>query len=158
MIVPINKFLFVPRLITPLAFDESMSYYEQLCALLFKQKEIIEKLNNYDEAIKTLNNNLNQLNDTIFNILQRLTNLEANSSINLINPLTNQNDNLQNILNLIASKLCNCEQTTNEKISAFDFDSLELTCTNFDSLEINANNFDNQGKTILSNLNIESEV
>ena len=40
--------------ILPLTFDDSLSYYEQLCKLANKLNEVIEELNKQAEIIKTL--------------------------------------------------------------------------------------------------------
>ena len=40
--------------VLPLTFDDSLSYYEQLCKLANKLNEVIEELNKQAEIIKTL--------------------------------------------------------------------------------------------------------
>ena len=43
--------------VLPLTFDDSLSYYEQLCKLANKLNEVIEELNKQAEIIKTLEGN-----------------------------------------------------------------------------------------------------
>ena len=40
--------------VLPLTFDDSLSYYEQLCKIANKLNEVIEELNKQAEIIKTL--------------------------------------------------------------------------------------------------------
>lgn len=40
--------------VLPLTYDESLSYYEQICKLIIKVNEVIEQLKNYDDVIAEL--------------------------------------------------------------------------------------------------------
>ena len=56
--IKINKisepFIYYCQKVIPLAFDESMSYYECLCNLRYKVKEVIDELNSQGLAIDEL--------------------------------------------------------------------------------------------------------
>ena len=51
--------------VIPLAFDESMSYYEVLCNLMTKLKEIIDEVNNQGEGIIELQNKYLELKEYV---------------------------------------------------------------------------------------------
>lgn len=157
---------FLPRTILPCAFDESMSYYEMLCALLYKQKEIIEQLNIHDTNIKELTKSINNINDIIFKILTRIIKIETtlenlDVKATITNPLTGSEDNIENIINMICEKLCKCNGDTpidnKNGITANDFDNLIINCSVYDSLNINANDFDTNSDNLLNNYKKESE-
>lgn len=64
----------------PLAFDESMSYYEQLCALLdYIKNTILPALNNNADAIVEVQNLMTQLQSYVDNYF---TNLDVQQEIN----------------------------------------------------------------------------
>ena len=49
-----SPFIYCCQKVIPLAFDESMSYYETLCNLIYKIKEVIDEQNNEGLAIQEL--------------------------------------------------------------------------------------------------------
>lgn len=59
----------------PLAFDESMSYLEMVCALLDKVNESIKILNSHSEFIANYEDNFNALNAKIDKLQNDLDNL-----------------------------------------------------------------------------------
>lgn len=76
----------------PLAFDESLSYLEQLCAILNKLNETIEQVNkntywidNYEDEYETIQREIENINaelDVINNSLENKVDLETlNSSL-----------------------------------------------------------------------------
>lgn len=65
--------------VLPLAFDESMSYYECICALLKKVNECINTLNNNSDSITELQNKYIELKNYVDNYF---TNLDVQQEIN----------------------------------------------------------------------------
>lgn len=65
--------------VLPLAFDESMSYYECICALLKKVNECINTLNNNSDSVTELQNKYIELKDYVDNYF---TNLDVQEEIN----------------------------------------------------------------------------
>ena len=64
----------------PLAFDESMSYYETLCGLLsYLKNTILPTVNNNGDAVSELQNLYTQLHDFVNNYF---TNLNVQNEIN----------------------------------------------------------------------------
>ena len=84
----------------PLAFDESLSYYECLCGLLnYLKNTVIPVLNNNADAIVTLQNNINEFET---NINQEMANFKqtTNESIAIFEQSVNQTvQELQNYVN-----------------------------------------------------------
>lgn len=81
----------------PLAFDESMSYYETLCGLLnYLKNVIIPTVNNNANAVTELQNLYVQLHDYVENYF---TNLDVQDEINNKLDQMVENGTLQNILN-----------------------------------------------------------
>ena len=84
----------------PLAFDESLSYYECLCGLLnYLKNTVIPVLNNNADAIVTLQNNINEFET---NINQEMANFKqsTNESIAIFEQSVNQTvQQLQNYVN-----------------------------------------------------------
>lgn len=159
--------------VIPLAFDESMSYYECLCALRSKVEELINANNTNAEAItelQTLFENLKSYVDNYFN------NLDVQNEINnkldilvedgtlerLINDkiLSNIESNVQNMYDQIKFKpkvyasmymLDHDTDTIKERILKWK----QIGCTGIITL-INLNNDDNL--TILDDMNKVNEL
>lgn len=81
--IQINKinepFLYYCQKVIPLAFDESMSYYEMLCNLTAKIKEVIDEQNNQGEGIIELQNKYIELKDYVDHYFD---NLDVQEEIN----------------------------------------------------------------------------
>ena len=60
----IQPLRFITRAVLPLVYDESLSYYEFLCKVLDKLNIVITNSNTQSEAIKALNTELNNKEDT----------------------------------------------------------------------------------------------
>lgn len=63
----------------PLAFDESLSYLEQLCSILSKLNDVIEQtnsntdfINNWDSSLDTINQRLTTLEDNFNNLVDNV--------------------------------------------------------------------------------------
>ena len=84
----------------PLAFDESLSYYEALCGLLnYLKNTVIPVLNNNADAIVTLQNNINEFET---NINQEMANFKTttNETITIFkNQVTQTVQELENYMN-----------------------------------------------------------
>lgn len=89
----------------PLAFDESLSYYECLCGLLdYLKNTVIPTLNNNADAIIELQNNFNNFTNTINTELTNYKN-EINKLINDLENYINNYFNNLNVQNEINTKL-----------------------------------------------------
>lgn len=101
----------------PLAFDESMSYYETLCGLLnYLKNTIIPTVNNNADAVSELQNLYVQLKDYVDNYF---TNLDVQNEIN--NKLDNmvESGQLQEIISVyLNSKAIYGYNTVNDMIEA----------------------------------------
>ena len=60
----IQPLRFITRAVLPLVYDESLSYYEFLCRVLDKLNIVITNSNTQSEAIKALNTELKNKEDT----------------------------------------------------------------------------------------------
>ena len=81
----------------PLAFDESMSYYETLCGLLnYLKNVIIPTVNNNADAVAELQNLYIQLHEYVENYF---TNLDVQDEINNKLDQMVEDGTLKNILN-----------------------------------------------------------
>ena len=184
----------------PLAFDESLSWLEQICAILHKLNETItqvnsntEWINNYEDQYEKLQKEIDDINLIISNIESDITNLEntkasktelqnaineLNSSlreligseyntlkeyvdnrdanlqyqidhfdvgnITLLDPTTGVYSSIQVVIDNIY------DQTRDEAITAYEYDTLDLTATVYDSYDLTAFNYDRYGKTLLT--------
>ena len=89
----------------PLAFDESMSYYETLCGLLhYLKNTIIPTVNNNADAVSELQSLYEQLRSYVDNYF---TNLDVQEEINNKLDQMVATGELQNLLNLQYDKLRN---------------------------------------------------
>lgn len=64
--------------VIPLYFDESMSFYEQLCNIGYKLNEVIKQTNINTEFINNWNSNLDEINQKLLFLEQEFNNLESN--------------------------------------------------------------------------------
>lgn len=94
----------------PLAFDESLSYLEQQCAILKKLNEVIEQVNKNTEVIDNINLNfeeiflkLDKMQKEITNfensIEEEITNFENEVTINMNNRFTQIYNQLVSLMN-----------------------------------------------------------
>ena len=66
------------HLVIPLAFDESMSYLEQLCGILHKLNETIEQVNYNSEFIEKYQSEYDKLQEQIDDLRIEINNFEFN--------------------------------------------------------------------------------
>ena len=73
----------------PLAFDESMSWLEQICAILKKLNETIEQvnsntewINNYEDQYEKLQKEIDEINDKLIAIESDLSNKATKAELN----------------------------------------------------------------------------
>lgn len=60
----------------PLAFDESLSYLEQLCSILSKLNDVITQTNSNTDFINNWNSNLTEIEERLTNLENEFNNLE----------------------------------------------------------------------------------
>lgn len=63
--------------VLPAAFDDSLSYYEQICRLTQKVNETIEQFNGLQEQIDAINSHLDDVDDDLASLHGELGNLES---------------------------------------------------------------------------------
>lgn len=92
--------------VIPLAFDESMSYLEKLCNMLYKLNETIDKVNNLSEIVdnidvnfKEINDKIAELNNTIKDISDELINTEKRIDNKLEVALRDQYNQVVKLMN-----------------------------------------------------------
>lgn len=98
--------------VMPLTYDNSLSYYEQLCKLTSKMNEIVDVLNGYDEAIAelrqaivdidTMKTNIAELQEGVISLQNAITSI--NDIIDTINSrLDDAESSISNLVNLVAN-------------------------------------------------------
>lgn len=70
--------------VIPLVYDESLSYYEQLCKILKSLNESIEAINDLNTAVGDLSGNVTQLNERVTNLESEMTTFENNVNNTLV--------------------------------------------------------------------------
>lgn len=102
--------------VLPLTYDNSLSYYEQLCKLVFKVNEVIDTFNEYESVIEELSKELvdieqvktrvSELESEITNLSNKLSNVDMNIEAlsRRDNQLQNQIDNLYNSVNNLVNR------------------------------------------------------
>ncbi|MCX4254720.1 MAG: hypothetical protein OSJ63_05600 [Bacilli bacterium] len=96
--------------VLPLAFDESMSYYECLCALLNKVNECIKVLDNNSDAVTELQNKYIELKNYVNNYF---TNLDVQEEINNKLDQMTEDGTLDKLIQNYFEKLENVQFITN---------------------------------------------
>lgn len=84
----------------PLAFDESLSWLEELSAMLYKINEVIEQTNQNTDDIETINNTIKVIQNTLVDLQEQIT-----SNDNDIEALQNRCTNIENDIKIIKSNL-----------------------------------------------------
>lgn len=70
--------------VIPLVYDESLSYYEQLCKILKSLNESIAAINDLNTAVGDLSGNVTQLNERVTNLESEMTTFENNVNNTLV--------------------------------------------------------------------------
>ena len=75
-----SPFMYYCQKVIPLAFDESMSYYEQLCNLVYYLKNtVMPAVNNNADALTEVQNAFKQLEKYVDDYFKRLMKLKDGS-------------------------------------------------------------------------------
>ena len=70
--------------VIPLVYDESLSYYEQLCKILKSLNESIAAINDLNTAVGDLSGNVTQLNERVTNVENEIRSFENNVNNTLV--------------------------------------------------------------------------
>lgn len=73
--------------VLPLVYDESLSYYEQLCKILYRLNESITAINDLNTAVSDISGNITQLTTKVNDMQTDITNFEnrVNNTLVTIN-------------------------------------------------------------------------
>ena len=136
--------------VIPLSYDESLSYYETLCALRNYIGEMVEAVNNNADAVTELQNKFTELQNYVDNYFK---NLDVQQEINTKLDEMATDGTLDRIINEqifgeINDKIDNNYNDLNGKIS-----------TNTESIQTNASNIETNKQSIQTNAsNIEKNT
>ena len=141
---------FYSQKVIPLAFNESLSYMEQICALIdYIENTIVPAINNNANAIKELQEYVQELKKLLDKLDEKIDNVKEE----LTTLINNVNDTLTNAINDLDSKVVEHINASNEKFNALDT-SIESINNNIDTINNNIDTINNNIETI--NTNIES--
>lgn len=108
----------------PLAFDESLSYLEQLCALLNKLNETIEIVNKNTDLINNININFDAINNAITKLNTDLANLEKNINDKVTQDLNDQYNKVLQLMNdyqiIFNQNLTDTKNELNDRITEIE--------------------------------------
>ena len=146
---------FYSQKVIPLAFNESLSYMEQICNLIsYIENTLVPAINNNANAIKELQEYVQELKKLLDKLEQKVdenfitlntkidtTKEELNTKIDtikeeLITLINNVNDTLTNAINDLDSKVVEHINASNEKFNALDT-SIESINTNIETINTN---------------------
>ena len=128
--------------VIPLSYDESLSYYETLCALRNYIGEMVEAVNNNADAVTELQNKFTELQNYVDNYFK---NLDVQEEINTKLDEMATDGTLENIIN---------EQIfgeINDKIDSNYNDLSGKIQTNTESIQTNASNIETNKQSIQTN-------
>ena len=168
---------FYSQKVIPLAFNESLSYMEQICNLIsYIENTLVPAINNNANAIKELQEYVQELKRLLDKLEQKVdenfitlntkidtTKEELNTKIDttkeeLTTLINNVNDTLTNAINELDSKVVEHINASNEKFNALDT-SIESINTNIDTINTNIETINTNIGTINTNIGaINTEV
>lgn len=90
-----NSYIFT----LPLAFDESLSYLEQVCYILKKLNEVIEQVNKNTEVLENINVNFEKIYEDLAKMEQELKDFEEQMISDIDLKFTNLYNQVMSILN-----------------------------------------------------------
>lgn len=76
-VAKIENIRFMSHKILPLVYDESLSYYEDLCKFANKLNDVIDATNDLEGNVSTLNSNLNTLSSQVQAIADNINTFES---------------------------------------------------------------------------------
>ena len=161
---------FYSQKVIPLAFNESLSYMEQICNLIsYIENTLVPAINNNANAIKELQEYVQELKRLIDKLEQKVdenfitlntkidtTKEELNTKIDttkeeLITLINNVNNTLTNAINNLDSKVVEHINASNEKFNALDT-SIESINNNIDTINTNIDTINTNIETINTNI------
>ena len=168
---------FYSQKVIPLAFNESLSYMEQICNLIsYIENTLVPAINNNANAIKELQEYVQELKKLLDKLEQKVdenfitlntkidtTKEELNTKIDTIKEelttlINNVNDTLTNAINDLDSKVVEHINASNEKFNALDT-SIESINTNIETINTNIDTINTNIDTINTNIGtINTEV
>lgn len=110
--------------------------FENLRKSLYDDLALFEK--DVRDQLGDFQTEVDDLEATLEHVLNNLP-----SEIMMINPVTGEMDNLENIINALAG------QSKTEALTATEYDALALTATAYDGYGLTAYEYDWEGKTLL---------
>lgn len=146
---------FYSQKVIPLAFNESLSYMEQICNLIsYIENTLVPAINNNANAIKELQEYVQELKKLIDKLDQKINNVKEE----LTTLINNVNDTLTNAINNLDSKVVEHINASNEKFNSLDT-SIESINTNIETINTNIETINNNIDTINTNIGtINTEV
>jgi predicted nuclease with TOPRIM domain len=161
-VVKLEKLFFRCHKILPLAYDESLSYYEVLCKVANSINEVIEATNNLNDNVTDLNGRCNTMQEEIEDIANEINTFESEINakfdeledefgIKFDQLESNVNAYVESKMNEVDSKVAELEATVNgfvnlleTRLQEFEANLTQLVNTEFalidakfDSLEDN---------------------
>ena len=139
---------FYSQKVIPLAFNESLSYMEQICNLIsYIENTLVPAINNNANAIKELQEYVQELKKLIDKLDEKIDSVKEE----LTTLINNVNDTLTNAINNLDSKVVEHINASNEKFNALN--------TSIESINNNINTINTNIDTINTNIDtINTEV
>ena len=135
---------FYSQKVIPLAFNESLSYMEQICNLIsYIENTLVPAINNNANAIKELQEYVQELKKLLDKLDEKINNVKEE----LTTLINNVNDTLTNAINNLDSKVVEHINASNEKFNALDT-SIESINTNIDTINTNIDTINTNIDTI----------
>ena len=145
----------------PLAFDESMSYLEMVCALLNKINESIKIINshsefiaNYNDNLSILNNKIDKLQNDLNDLLDDVDNKLDDFKVIIDNEINALSTDLTNLINdnyrVLKDYVDSNDEMLLEKINNISIDSIMLrdpTTGVISNIQVVINNLYNTANT-----------
>lgn len=128
--------------VIPLAFDESMSYYEMLSAMLYSVNQTIDEVNRLSNIVDNIDVNFDNINKEIEDINAQITNL--NNGYNELSNKIDINSNNINVLN----------QRITDEINELDITLRNLINSNYATLKTYVDAQDNLLNEKIENIQI----
>ena len=124
---------FYSQKVIPLAFNESLSYMEQICNLIsYIENTLVPAINNNANAIKELQEYVQELKKLLDKLDEKINNVKEE----LTTLINNVNDTLTNAINNLDSKVVEHINASNEKFNALDT-SIESINNNIGTINTN---------------------
>ena len=137
---------FYSQKVIPLAFNESLSYMEQICNLIsYIENTLVPAINNNANAIKELQAYVQELKK----LLDKLEQKVDENFITLNTKIDTTKEELTNIINGINATLTNAIQNLNTKV----VEHINASNEKFNSLDTSIESINNNINTINTNIN-----